>query len=263
LPLESAGLLISAVAQLGCLFLIWRCLNDHARWPALVLAAFFPGSVYLAALFPISLFLLAVLVCLGACRSKRRALAAVAGALAACCYPTGILLAPVIAAWALLRRRWGAAWAVFGVACGFGLVLWAMQLQAGAWDAYFKTQGHYGYRLGWGIDALLSRLKPLVNPRYRDAKGFVTALQTLLSTVIAGAVFHEAARRRISLVSIYVAAFWLAPLLIGGPLSLYRAEALLLPAVLAVPRRSQLALMAAAVAVSIPVDVLFFRGVLV
>jgi hypothetical protein len=260
LRLETAALSIARAAQLGCLFLIWFYLDDPKQWPALVLAAFFPGSIYLPAVFPVSMFLLSVLVCFGACWSKRPALAAAAGFAAACCYPTGLLLAPVMIAWALLHKRWGAAWAALGVLCGFAFVCWMMQRQAGAWDAYFKTQGHYGYRLGFGVDAFFSRLKPLVNARSRDAKGFVTAWQTLLTAIL---VALALCRRQISLVAIYTAAFWIAPLLIGGPLSLYRSEALLLPAVLIVPKRSQLAFMTLAIAVSIPMDVLFFRGVLV
>ena len=59
---------------------------------------------------------------------------------------------------------------------------------------------------------------------------------------------------------------WLAPLTMGGNLSLYRSEALLLPAVFlvpALPRWLQISLLAAAVVLSIPMAALFFRGVLV
>ena len=64
----------------------------------------------------------------------------------------------------------------------------------------------------------------------------------------------------------YTLLFWAAPLTLGGQLSLYRTELLLLPAallVLSLPKPLQRAFLVAAVAVSVPMDILFFRGVLV
>ncbi len=270
IPLEVAAVIVGAVAQLFCLILLWRLLGDDKQWPSLVLAGFFLGNVYMAAVFPISLFMLATLLCMAACWSGRFGAGAIAAGAAATCHPTGVLLAPVVLVWALLWRRWRALAVVAGVALGYGLVLWVMRRQAGSWDAYFKIQEHYGYRLQWGLDALFSRLKPLANSRYRDAKGLVTALQTVLSLTLLGAIAVQCRRllrgERDSLVLIYSGAFWLAPLTLGGQLSLYRAEALLLPAVLLVPslpRLLQLTLAAAAALVSIPMGVLFFKGVLV
>jgi hypothetical protein len=71
---------------------------------------------------------------------------------------------------------------------------------------------------------------------------------------------------RDALVALYVAVFWLAPLTLGGALSLYRAEALLLPAAALLPgapRPIRAGFAAAALALSIPMGVLFFRGILV
>ncbi len=247
--------------------LLWRLLDDEKQWPALGLAAFFPGNVYLAAIFPSSLFVLAALLCLAACWSRRYLPAAIAGAFAATCHPTGVVLAPVVLLWAIWRRRPGAVWVAVGVAIGFAGVLWIFQREAGAWDAYFKVQARYGYRVGFVLDTLLGHLKPLVNARYRDAKGFVSALQTLTCLLLMVALALRARRflgdDRESLLAIYAAAFWAAPL---GNLSTYRSEVLLLPAALlvpALPRRMQLALLLVAVAISVPIGVLFFDGVLV
>ena len=74
LPSELAAVLVSALAQLGCLLLVWNLLEDERQWPALGLAAFFLGNVYLAAVFPVSLFLLAALACIGWCWTGRFAL---------------------------------------------------------------------------------------------------------------------------------------------------------------------------------------------
>ncbi len=265
----AAAVFVSAAAQLTCLILIWRMLDDDRQWPALALAAFCPGNVYLSAVFPLSCCLAAALACIALCWSGRHALAAVAAACSALCYPLGVLLAPVIAAWALLHRRWRALLSAGGALAGFLAVLATMKVQTGAWDAFTRVQAKYAFS-GDPLDALGARLKPLVNRRYRDEKGVVTALQTLISTTLVVGLFLDGLRRRwserSSLVLLYVAAFWLVPLAVGGRLSLYRSEALLLPAALLVPtlgRTLQLVLAVAAVALSVPMAWLFFRGVLV
>ena len=167
------------------------------------------------------------------------------------------------------RRNRAALWATAGVAAGFLCVLAVLQIQAGGWDAYFRVQAHYGYKARFFADALFARLKPLVNSRYRDEKGLVTALQTLLCAALVVLVALRVRWRagaRDSLLALYVAVFWLAPLTLGGALSLYRAEALLLPAAALLPgapRPVRAGFAAAAMALSIPMGVLFFRGILV
>ena len=247
----AAGFLLSSVAQLAILTFIWCSTRS---WPALTLAAFFPGSIYLAAIFPISLFILCTLICLPASRPW---IAAAAGFAAALCHPLGLLLAPVAA---LSRRQVTTALAVIA---GYGLVLVALKLQAGDWNAYFKVQAKYGYQVSLGIENFAAHLKPLVNARYRDTRGLVSALQTLFCAVL---VLSLLARTHFKPTLLYVAAFWLAPLCLGGRISIYRSEALLLPAALlvpALPRSLQLALPAAAVALFVAMSVLFFGDILI
>lgn len=266
-----AGALLSALFQLLCLMVIWRLLDARGpRWPALLLAAFFPGNVYMAAVFPVSLVSLAVLACLGLCLAGRFGAAAVAAAVAAAAYPTGVLLAPVVAVWALLHRRHRALLVPLGALAGYAAVLALLQKEAGRWDAYYLLQRKYGYRIGLPFDALFARLKPLVNRRYRTGLAAATAAQALFSTLLMLGVAVAAARNpraeRTTLPLLCAGAFWLAPLMLGGNLSLYRAEALLLPAVLlvpALPRAAQLLLAAAAAAISVPMAAQFFSGALV
>ncbi len=282
----SAAALLSAACQLACLVLIWHLL-ERRHWPALLLAAFFPGNVYMAAVFPVSLVSLAILSCLALCLADRFCSAALAALIAAACYPTGVLLAPVVAAWALLHRRFRSLLVPIGSLAGVAAVLAVMQTQTGRWDAYFLVQHKYGFHFGLPFDALFARLKPIVNRRYRTSLTLTTALQTLLSTALmlsalvtatlqrlaprlqtaaAGSPLLRNPDERTSLVLLCAGAFWLAPLVLGGNLSLYRAEALLLPAVLlvpALPRTLQLALLCAVLALSAPMAALFFRGSLV
>lgn len=288
----ASGFAIAAVGELFCLAVVWRWSRDRV---VLLFAAFFPGNIYLAAIFPQPLFVFLAVLCLWGCSSGRSAVAAAAGCGAAMCHPLGILLAPVTALSWLWRRNPRGWTAPCGVLIGYALVLFVMQKQAGRWDAYFAVQGKYGYRLSFGVDSLLSRLKPLVNRRYWDAKSVASALQTLVCTSFVVSLVVCARRFRAPggpghdvwaqprapsaapregragpsaqhLLLVYTLLFWAAPLTLGGQLSLYRSELLLLPAALLVPslpRALQVAFVAAAVAVSIPMDVLFFRGVLV
>jgi MFS family permease len=265
----TAAVWISALAQLACLVVLWILLNDARQWPALAVAAFFPGNVYMAAIFPVSVTVLGLLGCIGLCWSQKFKRAALAAAAASACYPTGVLLAPVAALWALLHRRWRAGWVVLGALGGVVAVLLVMRSQTGVWDAFARVQAKYSFS-GNPLDTLGARLKPLVNPRYRDEKGFVTGLQTLLCGVlVVWLAVRELRQRwteRSSLVVLCVGAFWIAPLALGGRLSLYRSEALLLPVVLllpGLPRSAQIVFLAAAIGLSVPMASMFFRGVLV
>jgi hypothetical protein len=69
-----------------------------------------------------------------------------------------------------------------------------------------------------------------------------------------------------SLLVAMTGAFWIFPLLLGGRIALYRAEALLLPASLLLPElpsKLRTALLVAFVAILVPMGFLFFRNILV
>jgi hypothetical protein len=264
----TAATLIAAAAQFACLALVWTGLGDRRHPLLLALAAFFPGTVYMAAAFPVSCLVFCLLACTLACDRGRFGAAAAASGAAATLYPTGIVIAPVVAAWGALARRPKALWVALAAAAGFAIVLFTMEREAGAWDAYFKVQAHYGFVVGSGFETWLARLKPLVNPRYRDAKGVLAALQSLLALAVVGAVL---ARRRAllssargSLLLLLTLGYWLVHVAVG--VSLHRNEALLLPAVLALPPlpvRVLATFAVAAAGIAAGMSFLFFRGVLV
>ena len=248
-----SGALLSLVFEAALLVVVWRFLLEERGLAALLLAAVFPGNIYQQAVFPVSLFLLCSVAFLALCERQRWLPAAGLGALAAMSYPTGFLLAPL----ALLRRN---LWPAVGVAVGFLLVLAVMRAQTGHWNAWFLTQEKYGFHFA-PFDTLFSRLKPLVNARYRTGVSFAAGAQTLLVlTLMALGAFQFRAR---PLVAAYCLAYWAFPLCVGGHISLHRAEALLVPVVALLPERARLPLLAAAVPVSLAISVAFFRGALV
>jgi hypothetical protein len=263
IPAEAAGLLIASGALLGILLLVARAWPG--RWMPLWLAAFFPGNIYYAAIFPCSLFVFLACSCLRACREQRWAPAALTALFAACCYPTGILLALVIGIWAVWRRTPAALLPAAGAGLGFALVRGTMRLQTGAWDAYTKV--HAGYQMTWGVEALYVRLRPFIDHHYQNDATIVTGLQTLLVLSLVFRGLWQAMAQKDVLSALYLAAFWSAPLALGGgPVSLYRSESLLLPVVFLLPQFSvklQRLLVGVAILLSVPMTMLFLTQLLV
>ena len=262
------------------LVLVWNRLLERLpgwrSWALLLLAAFFPGTIYAQAVFPISTVLLLILVFLLAVRGGRPVLAAAAGVGAAFTYPTGCLLAPVYGVWLLgsaqaSRGDWRRLLPMVGPALGLGAVLALMAAQTGVWDAFFRNQVQgFGYGLSDPLGTLMSRLVPLFAWRSAGGALVAAACQTVLVLFIVGWAGAEAIRSRsepvTALFGLTLATYWLFPLLVGGQLSLYRSEALLLPAVWLLRRAPAVVLgviLVAAVVLAIPMARGFFQGALV
>ena len=277
---EWAGLLVSALAQLALLAILWIVLLREVpagrRWALLLLAAVFPGGIYAEAVFPVSTVLLLMLGFLVAVGESRFGWAALCGAAAAFTYPTGCLLAPVYALWLLISAReargdWRRLLPIFGPALGLGAVLVLMAVQTGFWDAFFRNQVQgFGYGLSDPLATLAARLSPLASWNRAGRAHVAAACQTVLVLVVVGWAGAEALRSRSeptsALFGLLLAAYWLFPLLLGGRISLYRAEALLLPAVWLLRRAPAPALgllLAAAIGVAVPMDRAFFEGTLI
>ena len=244
------GPLLSLLCEAGFLFLTWRLLLHERSFAALLLAALFPGCIYQQAVFPVSLFLLCAVRFLAALERGRAAPAVAAGALAAMTYPTGVLLAPV----ALIRR---ALWPALAVAAGAAVVLAVAWHQTGRWNAYLLVQSKYEFAFA-PLDALLVRLKPLVNGRFRTATSFAAGAQTLLVLIMM--VLSAPRWRTRPVLAVYCLIYWAFPLCLGGKLSLYRAEALLAPMVALLPYRAIPPLLVAAAPIAFAMEVAFFRG---
>ena len=275
IPLPLAAVLLSASLQLAGLLVIDRLLEPSTstsrRWVVLAAAAFFPGNVYFAAAFPVSLclFCLSGAVAFGAGGRWARASVAAAGATAA--YSTGILIAPAGALFALLTRRLRMAAALgLGSLAGYAVVMWLLHRATGRWDSFFLIQHGYGYHLQLPFNSFGAHLKPLVNRHYWEPKLVYGAIQTLLVTLFMIALssrwrdLRSSPAKSCLLVLAWV--FWLAPFMLGGRLSLYRAEGLLLPAVTLLPAlgvRWAIGLTVGFALVSVPMAALFFENVLV
>ena len=244
---------------------------------AMALAAVFPASVYQQALFPISLVLAGFFACLWAIRAERWWLAGVAGALAVVSYPSGIVLLAACVVVALdqrvgdARRRVAAAAAVgLPLVAAYAAVLVNFERTAGRWDAWFLVQAKYDYAAAWPWVTVWRQLRWALpdDEGVSWAIGAQTALVlVVVALAVAAAVVHWSRLATVDLCCLaLVAALWLAPLTLGGQLSLYRAESLLVPAVVLVarlPSRVVVAVAVAATPVAFAMARLFFQNVLI
>jgi hypothetical protein len=255
---QLAGFAVSALCHAGALCLVWIAFLESALTARALLvlaaAAFFPGAIYDQALFPISLFTLCAAASIDAAARGRETASGLLGAAAAGAYATGILLAPVLA----LRRR---LLPPLLTAAGFFAVLAAQRITVGAWDAFFKAQHKYGHHLHDPLGDLSERVGPL------DAPALQTIWVLAFMLAVAFVVWRKGpldARDR--LLAGYALIFWLFPLAVGGKVSLYRAESLLLPAaplLRHLPAWALAVFALAAAALAVPMAELFFRGTLI
>lgn len=273
-PLTS-GVLIAQFCAFGGLVVLWNCVLSRElsikSLLALGLAAFFPGQVYQHALFPVSLCLLFQMLAMYACSERKFAWAGVFGAFGAFTYSSGVFLAAVLgmhlltterrAPWPQQVRQWllTSGTTTLGFAAFHGL-LWIV---TDVWDAYFKVQAKYGFKPTWPWETLSKHM-------YGLKSGSVQSMQSICVAVLASLLLWGALRgpRRAvdSLLAWFLIVYWLVPLALGGELSLYRAEAMLLPAApLAkhLPLPVAIPVVVAAVYLSARMSLLFFRNVLV
>jgi hypothetical protein len=265
LPLQASGVVISWLAALATLVLVWRWFVPRQLAP-LACAALAPGVVYLYAVFPLSLLTLAGAVFLRFL-DRRPWAAAAAGAVAALAYPLGMALVPIVAVVSAVRHRRPARAAVLaGPAVVAGLLLVLVQrLQTGSWTAYADVAGAYG-----GLHDPLTSITDLLTVLRDSSNPFAYALapnwQFVLVTVLLAAATVAAVRRRhdVGVVAWCIGA-WFVPLIQSGQ-SVWRSEAalvLLSPLLLALPRRLVWAATVALAAVGFAVAHEFFAGTLI
>lgn len=282
IPTRRVAVMISALFAAAGLTLLWNLFLGGrvtlASCTALGLAAFFPGQVYHHAVFPISMFTTCVLLYMWSLIRRRCLAAAIPAAMAAFAYPTGVLLAAHAALFAFFGRQGGrlqsrlprAAFVGASAAAGFASVLLAHHVSVGAWDAFFRIQSTYGHGLHDPLMTLWSRIARLhghspPNEAYPAAQALLVAFW--LGCVVVCMARH---RRRIEpadfALVLYAVLFWLFSLSLGGGLSIYRSDALLLPSVAlarGMPRPLAAFFLVAFVVTAWPMALLFFRGQLV
>lgn len=249
-PTKLVMILTSQAFALAALLVVWNLFLARRDGLVLLLVAFAPGTYYFLVAFPMSMTVCFALLALWAQRERHHLTGLVAGAAAGFTYPSAVWLAgvlamaPLVAAWR--REPVGiASWLpVAGPILGFGLVLVVHHQSVGLWNAFFLTQEKYQHGINnpvavlWQRSAYIWVWKP----------GWQTGIQSLIAAlvVITGAVGAALALRRRTnrpgetSLAVYGLTYWLAPLVLGGSVSPYRAESLLAPAVVVLRRLPRL-----------------------
>ena len=264
LTYAEAGISISAAFAFASLLLVWIGFLGATVTPhnvlVLLLAAFFPGHVYDHAVFPIALFTFLVLLSLWLYSRRDFRLAGLCAAAAAFSYSSGLFLcgAFVLQAFVGARGRLREmplrtlAFPCGGVLLGFSLALLLQWVQTGVWNAFFLVQSKYAYSPRLPFEAWQSSLLLLLthwpNPDGADAQTIFVAAMCMLMFVYF--IKRQSVKRLDVLLMSFTLIYWLVPITLGGKLSLYRAEATLLPGV-PLARRVPWPILAALVCIAI------------
>lgn len=281
LPLFSTALVVSWLACLGTLALLWSALpvrrSRSAAVVGLLFAAFAPGVVYNYALFPLSLLTFSTLAFLILLQRDRRLGAGLAAAVAALAYPIGLVAAPVGVVWVLAHRRVPVRerlWRVVAVGgpavAAVSIYILDQWLETGHWDAYVLIQQKYGHHAQDPLRSVEAAWRVVRHGSHFQLAN-APALQTLLVTLVLGCVLVELIVRRgptlrtDALVALWALAAWAVPLAETSS-SAYRGEAALLPIALLVrrlPRPLGLALATVAGVLAVAMTKLYLRNILV
>jgi hypothetical protein len=267
---------LSQVFAVLSLTILWNLFLSRRNLPLLLLCAFAPGTYYFLVIFPMSMAMCFILITLWAQRQQDHLLTWLAGTVAGLTYPSGIWLTGVLAS-ALLFEHWRGrhpsprAWlAVAGPVLGFCLILLDQHVTVGAWNAFFLTEEKYKLGINNPVVVLGQRLASI----WGWKPGWQAAVQSLMAAtlVLTGAastsraVMRRAERPGGVAQAVHGLTYWALPLIIGGGLSLFRSESLLLPAVVGLqrmPRVAVVALLLVAMTIWILMATEFARGALI
>ena len=240
LPREVAGVWVSGVAALAMLVVLWNGLlreRGGRGFVLLAMAGVFPGAVYAHAIFPTGLAQLCMIAAGVLLVRRRWALAGLAGGFLSMTYVTGVLLsAPnAIAAWLRSRSvRPGLVAGALSVA-GFGAVLLAQQVLLGHWNAWLLTYEKGLPAVAHPLAAFDAVVEPVLSadlPRRTIALQSLTVLGILLLGGVATTVTRSWKDPTRVWAGMAALLFWAFPLFAGRGVSLYRADALVLPVLL-------------------------------
>jgi hypothetical protein len=241
-----AAEILTQVFALGAFILIWRIVRDsgHAR-SVMVLAAVFPGSLYLFTIYPISLVIFLSLVLFKLLDQRRYVWAMVPAFLIPLGYSSAVAIVGVLGLWWLVFRRlkdWRQGVLVVGSSiAGYVLFLGVLKIADGTWRAEFMESATYGI----GIHDPVSTLFTLLTTNGVGTKAFlqvsgtwITPLQSLLVLCMIGLMTYVVCTRWRTLTTIdqlvacYGYVFWVVPLVSGLGVAAYRTNALLVPIVI-------------------------------
>lgn len=280
LPVAPVALALTWSFALLTLVLVWVTFLERrtGAMAALVLvyAAWAPGHIWSYAMFPLSLLAFSTVAYLWLLSRERWVVSGLVGAGLVLVYPVGIAAPAAAALWIvfvhrdvpLAERARRVTLAVGPAMLSIGLLLLLLQMAVGHWDAYFLVQANYKHDLRNPLGPTWHAISTLFGSAPFSLQNMAN-LQTLLVSLSLACVLADVARRREragweTLVLFWALAAWFIPAATTNQ-SISRGEAVLLPLALLVgrlPRALAVILVAAAVALSIPFEVAYFRDLI-
>ncbi|MBD98208.1 MAG: hypothetical protein CMO34_00040 [Verrucomicrobia bacterium] len=276
------GALLSKFFHYWCLFLIVRIMNistlNKESVIDMLIPAFSFGFIYYYAVFPMSLVLLSVFIAFYAFLKQQWWLLLPSTFVAAISYPTGPLLAHVLALTILLSyKNKGLKWRIkhafiplFGGGLGLLSAFFLIHIEAGSWEAFFDVQSKY--RTSASHNTLMNMLGVFEGLAIK--RGFRNLIQIQSIIVIIGYFFlswqffkkkwHQ--NQLYLLTYIYVSFYFLFIWSVGGNLSMYRGESLLLPYVFFIEelnRKSKIKLLTMLLLFGVTLSFYYFNGSLI
>jgi hypothetical protein len=229
---------------LALLVVLWNGVllarSGRSLLPALGLAAFMPGVVYLHGIYPMSMTVLLLVAVLAALLRERWAWAGAAAFVACATYPGAATVALVAGLWLLfvvpapsLRVRVKRiAQVCLPAVAGFGVVLLYAQLKTGQWDGYFGVQARFHHGVHFPFENWRAYATP-VSTGLGHISLFIAFQAWLVTALVAVVVVATVVRRRVAdafdwLLVLWALAFWLIPLA-QNTVSYQRTDVLLLP----------------------------------
>ncbi len=278
-------MVMSLVVKIFALFSIYLILTltaaDKLNMENLlftVLVCFYWSFFYHHAVFPVSATVFFILLSLLAFKTEKKWLIYLSCFLASFFYPTGFLLAGAFAILNIIKNKkdWvksikpSLLYMLFGFG-GMILFFVILYFQVGDFMGFIKVQAKYGH--GFHSPFLLINKSIRVITETENTKDIYPIIQSFL--VLLGFVFLTLfyVKKRmfedtfLKLVFIITTVFLFFPWIIGGgELSLYRAEALLLPSVILLkdlPNKYKISLLLVLLALGVPMCYLYFDNFLI
>jgi hypothetical protein len=244
----------------------------------LLISAFSFGFIYYNAIFPISSILFFALVGLYFHLQRKTWISAIFCFLASFFYSTGFLLAIVFAISILFRRneifkkRLISIFiiGVFGL-LGLASVFLIFQLTVNDWSAFIQVQAKYGHGMRNPISniQLFFKNNPIFNSFKEENFIQYQTLMVVIGYILLSFYFFIKRFYKNELylwTYIYISIYFIFPWTVGGNLSMYRAESLLLPFVFLLLETNKLSLsliLICLLTIGIPMSYLFFTSVLI
>jgi hypothetical protein len=275
-----AGLLVSQVFLFHLLYLVLVLAGIRSismrSFLFLCLTAFNFGFIYYHAIFPVSAVVFMALLALHSYRRGNKWLCGLLCFLIATFYPSGFLLGVVFTLYQAVKNHrsfkaflLSLPYMVLGI-LGLLTVFGILQLSVNDWQAFLKVQaklGNNGFHNP--IGAIVNYITPAFKPYKVETFQYYQAVIVLLAllTFLVLFIVKKGYRNDLHLwCFIYLNVFFFFPWIVGEHPSVYRADALLLPCLLALKDARMpllLGLLALMLVVGIPVCSLFFRHILI